>query len=249
MSIKIIQSCDTGKHEEMLDHTSVVNSSYAVKFGYTYDKFVGNKKSGYTGAFNYIYWLNEELNKNRLESFDWIIWLDSDAFFWDHSIDIQNFINSNSSYAIIGATGSPVNDGMLGIGLTKTQSECDLNSGVLFFNTKHPQIKSITEKMIQLVENNAGQTHYSGIWGDQGYLNEAIYDLHLTGNNVIKALDGNDYQLINYEGSLIRHVLDDTDEFHIENNRNGMRFTWTGYDWNQRLELVKQWTTEINQSV
>ena len=41
-------------------------------------------------------------------------------------------------------------------------------------------------------------------------------------------------------------MLDDTDEFQINNNRNGMRFTWTGYDWDQRLELVKQWTSEIN---
>ena len=250
MSIKIIQSCDVGKHEEMLNYTSTVNSSYAIKFGHTYNKFVGNKKSGYGGNFNEIYLLNEELNKSRLLSFDWIIWLDSDAFFWDHSINIQNFIDSNSSYAIIGATGSPVNDGSAGIGLTKIQSEADINNGVLFYNTRHPQTKSIIEKWIQSVESHDGETHdgeKGGSWEiPQYYLNEAISDLQLTGNNIIKALDGDDYQLINYEGSMIRHVLDDTDEFHINNNRNGMRFTWTGYDWDQRLELVKQWTSEIN---
>ena len=100
------------------------------------------------------------------------------------------------------------------------------------------------------MESHDGEMHdgeKGGSWEiPQYYLNEAINDLQLAGNNTIKALDGNDYQLINYEGSLIRHVLDDTDEFHIENNRNGMRFTWTGYDWDQRLELVKQWTAEIN---
>jgi len=32
---------------------------------------------------------------------------------------------------------------------------------------------------------------------------------------------------------------------HIEINRNNLRFTWTGYNWDQRLELVKQWTAEV----
>ncbi len=239
MSIKIIQACDDSEsYKEMLSYTSEVNEIYANKFGHSYEKFIGTKK--FNGWFNQIYLLKEEVVS---ASNDWLVWLDPDAFFWDHTDDIQNSV-INSSNAIIGTTGSPVNDGVAGVALDKIQCQSDLNGGVLFFNIKHEKIGEIVDKWIELVEGASGEMHLTKTWA-QGYLNEAIWILQLNGKGVIKAYDDDKYQFINYEGSLIRHVLDDTDTYHIEINRNNLRFTWTGYNWDQRLELVKQWTAEV----
>ena len=248
MSIKIIQSCDEGKHVQMLDHTFVVNSSYANKYLHTYEKFIGNKIIGISGVYNILYHLKEELDS---DSFDWLLWLDTDAFIVDHNIDLLSEICiPNQNYAIIGAAGNPLPN----VYGHETYLCWDINSGVLFFNLKHETTRIISDEWIRLLQVDVNKLSWDGNYKDgksvdQGYLREAIegyWNNHQ--EEFVKLYDDstNQYNYINYEGSLIRHVLDDTNEFQINNNRNGMRFTWTGYTWDQRLELVKQWTSEIN---
>ena len=259
MSLKILQSVDSGgKHEEMLNLTSEVNLLYAQKYGHDYEKFIGTKgRAAVDASYNVLYLLNDELTSGN---HDWILWLDADAFVWDHSIDVNTAV-VDSQYALIGTAGSPINDGQDGH-KTQTEIQWDINSGVFFVNMKHDKTKEVLElsKELYLANinfeditdfNTIGTVeHLTDLLKDHGYINEAIYRVfneEPTQNPFVKVFNDstNQYRYINYMGSLIRHVLDDTDENHIINNRQNQRDELTGLTWDQRLELVQKWTAEV----
>ena len=84
--------------------------------------------------------MNDELTSGN---HDWILWLDADAFVWDHSIDVNTAV-VDSQYALIGTAGSPINDGQDGH-KTQTEIQWDINSGVFFVNMKHDKTKEVLE--------------------------------------------------------------------------------------------------------
>jgi hypothetical protein len=231
LRIKIIQSCDASG-ESMLDVTSEINSLYANKFNFIYEKFVG-KKSVANGIYNVIYHLQEEINSN---SFDYLLLLDSDAFIFDQDVNLlSELCIPNEDYALICSAGS----------LTGGNT-WDINAGVLLFNLKHASTQTISntwktnlETDMENVEWNG--EHSTGHRPDQAYLIVSLAGISSNNSSqcstFVKRYNEDQLNYINYEGSLIRHVLDDQ---HGDS-------TWTGYSFEQRLELVKQWTTEIKE--
>ena len=155
-----------------------------------------------------MYILRDEITSG---SYDWLLWLDVDAFIWDHDINLYTeVIEPNKDYAIISAAGWPLPSGYN----SDTIIQGDINSGVLFFNLKHEKIKSISDLWIERLEIDANTPDWSGNHPngcyDQGYLSDVLYYYWQQDSiEYVKIFNDltNQYNYINYDGSLIKHIL------------------------------------------
>jgi hypothetical protein len=131
MKYKIIQTCDaTSDYIKLFNLSSMVNKEYCKKWNYEYDSFIGLKKGYHSwhAVFNRIYMLNECIEENI---YDWIIYLDVDAFIVDFNISFDDIIKDeqNKDKALL----------LMGFG-EKHNNMC-INTGVLFINIKHTKTK------------------------------------------------------------------------------------------------------------
>ena len=109
---------------------SVIYSKQKNKYDFNYENYVGFKADGIPAIYNRMYILRDEITSG---SYDWLLWLDVDAFIWDHDINLYTeVIEPNKDYAIISAAGWPLPSGYN----SDTTVQWDINSGVLFFNLK-----------------------------------------------------------------------------------------------------------------
>lgn len=89
--IIVIQTSDSARYYPMLLASGQLNRKYCDIDGLQYQAFIGNKKSKHPhhAMYNRIFMLYELIMHNFP---GWVIYLDSDAFFFDTSFSFRNFL-------------------------------------------------------------------------------------------------------------------------------------------------------------
>jgi hypothetical protein len=191
--IVILQSCDV-HYAQFLGLTSSSNSMYAKRYGYAYQRTIGNLSPiPHTGNFNRYYLLRHEIHRGE---YDWALWLDADAIVIDHAISLSSLIERTPDRLLIACRGS-------------FRGEYDINNGVFLLNLRHPLAGEMVQAVIQRCESfDPGN---SAFHSDQ----EILHDWLRTWQDEDGRIDflqnhsGDDYHLFNYDGPFIRHILRD----------------------------------------
>lgn len=195
--IIILQSCDDN-YAPMLDVTSSSNAVYAQTHGYSYRATIGNLSAiPVTANFNRYYLLREEIVAGIYE---WGVWLDADAIVMDHRVRLESIIDRSADKLIIGCRGGSMGDH-------------DINNGVFLLNLRHPLALEIVDSCIQHVEtlDPANAQFCDDQWIVHRWLLEQN---NLTAPiSIVKCYQGEEYNLFNYDGEFIRHVLRDDGTF------------------------------------
>lgn len=138
--VTILQTCDGTHYKPLLDISEQVCQTYAKKHGYLYRRcdgiFRGTKP--WHAQFNRIYLLQQALTTGII---DWVLYMDADTLFVDLSKPLDEFLDSR--YAVIGCRG----------GQDDPHAHWDVNSGVLFFNMRHPAMQAILAGWQRQYEN------------------------------------------------------------------------------------------------
>lgn len=85
----------SGRYPESTFGSSINHRAYCNQHGYTYIycNWPTDAKNPYMNKIRYI--------QEYYEAFDYIFWIDDDAFFMDHSISLENFIPKGSDFISI----------------------------------------------------------------------------------------------------------------------------------------------------
>ena len=189
--ITVLQSCDEA-YAPMLEVTADTNSAYATAHCYSYQCVVGNLSHvPHTGNFNRYYLLRDEIESGR---HDWAFWLDADAIVIDAQTTLESIIARTPDKMLIACRGS-----MLG--------EHDINNGVFLLNLRHPSALQMVEAAIRHCERLDPRN--TSFRSDQ-YVMHAwlLTQIDKSGRvDICQCYTGRDYNLFNYDGPFIRHVL------------------------------------------
>lgn len=188
--VLILQSCDE-PYKPMLLATTAANQAYARAHGYGYRGTVDNFSArSRTGNFNRYYLLRDELDQAR---YDWALWLDADAIVLDHRVTLESIIDRTPDRLIIACRGGEHGD-------------YDINNGVFLLNLGHPRAREVVDCCIRYVEN----LPTDDVWfhDDQWLVHEWLKASEGQGEPpLVQCYKGGDYNLFNYDGAFIRHVL------------------------------------------
>jgi hypothetical protein len=195
--IIIMQSSDD-QYAPMLDAISGVNADYAQSHGYVYRAIIGNLSPiPMTGNFNRYYLLREEIVAAK---YDWGVWIDADAIVMDHRVRLESIIDRSPETLIIGCRGGSMGDH-------------DINNGVFLLNLQHPLALELVNACIQHVESldPANSQFCDDQWIMHRWLLERINrPRHLS---IVQCYKDKEYNLFNYDGAFITHVLRDVGTF------------------------------------
>lgn len=90
LKILIIQDGAYEKYPEYIKYTKIINELYCKKWNYEY-KFIEHKLDEMPPYWLKVYDVNQYLNKNI---YDYIMYLDCDAIFYDFNYSIEDIINT-----------------------------------------------------------------------------------------------------------------------------------------------------------
>ena len=189
--ITVLQSCDEA-YAPILEATADANSAYASAHGYSYQKVVGNiSRIPHTANFNRYYLLRDEIESGH---HDWALWLDADAIVIDDRATLESIIARTPDKMLIACRGS-------------MRGEFDINNGVFLLNLRHTLASQMVESAIRHCESiDPGNATFRS---DQ-YVMHAwlLAQMDEDGRiEISQCYTGRDYNLFNYDGPFIRHVL------------------------------------------
>lgn len=191
MKIAILQSCDE-TYAQCLWAAADTHKAYAKRHGYGYHWTIGNLSPiPETANFNRYYLLRQAIAKQH---YDWAVWIDADAIIIDSTIKLESIISRSPDKLVIACRGG--NNG-----------ESDINNGIFMLNLRHPRVRELVEYCIQHCERLSCEE--GGFRCDQHAM-QTWLSLNSDQNGHIALLhryDGDDYNLFNYDGTFIRHVL------------------------------------------
>jgi SAM-dependent methyltransferase len=123
-NIVFMQTADDRLYKNMLDVSSITNIEYCRRNGFRYESYVGIKSGAapWMASYNRIFMLQELVQRGHR---GWVIFADADAFVVDLSFDVLDYLDENSDYCLIGASGG-------------SDAPWNLNSGILFINLADP---------------------------------------------------------------------------------------------------------------
>ncbi|MCH5376575.1 MAG: hypothetical protein JJ992_21610, partial [Planctomycetes bacterium] len=193
----MLQSCDD-RFAPMLEATVGTNSSYARRHGYSYQQVIGNLSPvPDTGNFNRYYLLRQEIDR---EAHDWALWLDADAIVIDHQIRLESIIDRSPAKMLIACRGS-------------LHGDHDVNNGVFLLNLRHRQAREMIDACIGYCESLDRRS--KGFHDDQHVMQAWLMTQRDDTGRVpsVQCYAGAEYNLFNYDGAFIRHVLREFGEF------------------------------------
>jgi len=144
-----------------------------------------------TANFNRYYLLRQAIAEQR---YDWAVWIDADAIIIDPQVTLESIIGRSPDKLVIACRGGHA-------------GEHDINNGIFFLNLRHPYAREMIEYSINHCERLNCQT--GGFRGDQHTMQTWLsskFDIngHIA---LLQRYGGNEYNLFNYDGPFIRHVL------------------------------------------
>ena len=187
----ILQSCDVG-YFLLLDATAPTNQAYASAHGYSYRHFVGNLSPiPHTANFNRYYMLREEIKSGEHH---WALWMDADAIVVDHTKSLETIIERTPGKMLIACRGG-------------TNGDYDINNGVFLLNLRHPLAGDLVETVIRYCEHLDARD--SSFRDDQYVVHHWLRAQRNESGTIeiVKCYTNDEYNLFNYDGSFIRHVL------------------------------------------
>ena len=189
--IVILQACDEG-YARMLDVTTENNAAYARTHRYAYRKVVVNlSRVPNTGNFNRYYLLRQEIESGV---HDWALWMDADALVMDHGIALESIIDRTPDKLLIACRGS------LG-------GDHDINNGVFFLNLRHSLAQDMVDAAVRHCESLDRRN--SSFQDDQHIIHNWLFGQRDASGwiAVAQCYTDQEYNLFNYDGQFIRHVL------------------------------------------
>jgi hypothetical protein len=126
--VLMMQTADADVYRPMLEVTAEVNRTYCNQRGYRYESYFGIKRgrAPWMATYNRIFMLQEAL----MRGFEgWVIFADADAIIVDFDFDLLAYLEANSQYCLIGATGG-------------SDAPWNLNAGILMINLGDPEGRS-----------------------------------------------------------------------------------------------------------
>ncbi len=182
----------------MLLATAGSNETYARTHGYAYRSVIGDFAPNSRAAnFNRYYLLREELDRAH---YDWVLWLDADAIIVDHRVRLDSIIDRSPEKLIIACRGAE-------------QGDHDINNGVFLFNLRHSQAREIVDYCLRFIEDRpAGDAPFHD---DQHVVHEWLQSKSDGAGRValVQCYRGAEYNLFNYDGPFIRHVMREFGDF------------------------------------
>lgn len=203
LDIQMFQSCDV-RYAPMLQVVSEANRAYAKLHGYAYSATIENCSiTPYTANFNRFYLLRESILQG---GYDWALWMDADAVVVDPRIKLESFIRDNSDKLIIACRGADKGD-------------FDINNGVFFLNLKHPLALDVVNECIRYVESLPADNR--AFHHDQKVMHSWLRTKEDSAGKIdcLKCYRGQQYNLFNYDGRFIQHVLSEGRDFKWRMNR------------------------------
>lgn len=181
--------------DNILDYSKYIfdiNRSYCEKYGYTYIQYNNSLDVSRPAPWSKIIAVKKNLN-----NFDWILWIDADAMFFNHDIKIEDRID-NSYNLIIGKS--------CGDSWEENETEFfNINSGCFI-------VKGKCEWSVSLLENIYSRADcINNKWWENYALMKIILENNYTINSKIKILD---QELINgYENRLYGYFSYNSEQF------------------------------------
>ncbi|MBT5559902.1 MAG: hypothetical protein HOJ88_08405 [Proteobacteria bacterium] len=196
-------SDDQSVYRDMLEITYSINKKYTEKYGYNIQKYCGVKRgpAPWYATFNRHYLIPELIESDK---FDWIVYMDADAFVFDHSIDFESFIHPYDDKALIVSRGG------------SDTVPWDFNAGVLIINARHPKSLEVFANCRNSFSAIPMQTldKYKQPWSlpgidDQNLMhNEVRKDVQNGKIDYLKIFIGDEANMINYSnGRYIRQII------------------------------------------
>lgn len=133
LRVTFIQTCDGSKYYPLLQEGRKANEIFALRNKFKYECFIGIKRGYFPwhACFNRIVMLQDMI---RAGYRGWVFYLDADAYIYDQSFNLTQYLERHSDKAFIAAVG-----GMTG-------HRWDINDGVFLINLGHPDAREIVHK-------------------------------------------------------------------------------------------------------
>ena len=131
--VLLFQTCDgISKYSILMKKTNQINSYYCNKLGYDVKTYEGVKRGVHSwyASFNRHYCIPEII---MTQQYDWIMYLDADAYINDFSQTLEDFIEPYKEKALIVSRGG------------SDTIPWDFNNGVMLINASHPKSLEIFE--------------------------------------------------------------------------------------------------------
>ena len=209
MKILILQTCDGKYYKPMLDVTQPIHEDYCKRHGYTYCRWDGIKHGPQDiptfAVFNRIFLLKDICEGGE---YDWVLYMDADCIITDKNRSVTEFLHNDFSIvACRGADDLPSNT-------------YDINSGVLFFNMKHPKTKSLIDEWMSIcmikvtvsTDISSFQSKFDMLAIKGGHTSmtadqEMLHDVLKKDSSLAYIYKGKDHNIFNYEGKFIKQIL------------------------------------------
>jgi hypothetical protein len=132
VDITVMQTADAFTYRRLLSLTSVCNRSYCARLDLRYEAYIGIKRGFHSwhACFNRIFMLRELLDRGFA---GWVIYLDADAYVYDHGFDVRAYVQRHESKAYVFGPGGLESPGW------------DVNSGVFLINLGAPAARRLVE--------------------------------------------------------------------------------------------------------
>jgi hypothetical protein len=187
-----------------------INRKYAIKNGYDFKVF-SHKMIDRAPQWCKISVINELLASNK---YNYLFWIDSDAFFNNHNIKLENIINNNKDKEII------ICDDIKNSGGRQNA----INTGTLFV-----RCSEWSKKFFKLLWNYKGEYLYNAFHEQkvlENFIDEKIIDCHLKISIKPSNLFNTDYYLLDnplIKKNFIIHVMSKPENYRVEYMKNWIK--------------------------
>lgn len=159
----IFQTSDLHFYSNLLKVTSEINSAVCDYWGVDYMYFEGIKEGNNSvhAVFNRIYLLKTLLEGGE---YDWVLQLDADAFLWNfekEDIFQKVLFSRNLQNKALVFCGGP--------------NFHQVNSGVGFYNLRHPMTKKLLDILLSQIQAIAGKGDIMAFGDDQDILQNVLF--------------------------------------------------------------------------
>lgn len=176
----------------MLEVSRKGNEAFAKMKGFDYVTMIGLYK-GYKeshAAFNKLFLLNELLDMHP-QKYHILVYLDADAVIVNPSLDPTEIL-------------APLNSSVLAACTFFSEPPWCINNGVMFWNLRHPQSRVLARAW----RYAASRDMFSGRPSDQRSLQHLLRSWFGTWREqLLRIYTGADFELFNYRGKYVEHVL------------------------------------------
>ena len=188
----IAQTSDNSSFRKLLEVSRLGNEAYAKLKGFDYVAMIGMYK-GFReshAAFNKIFLLNELIEKYQ-QQYHIVIYLDADAVIVNSSLEPKQIL-------------APLDSSVLAACTWFSEPPWNINNGVMFWNLRHSQSRVLARTWLDA----AWREMWAGGTDDQAPLQRLLQSWFGTWRqSLLRIYTGADFELFNYRGRYIEHVL------------------------------------------